>query len=198
MKKRLVSILAAVCGIGALLAQTVPVQTATTYPSAGYSATNSPAAGGVAFSNRVGQVFSPEDLAAQLKNLKVAVDQTLPILSAFNEQYSNSSPGKQTVGSALSGIVSDVLHRNQSSQSGSSGQNTFSTSNLLSVLNGLLSTNSTDASGLLTVNEQDLKSLQSDLQPVEVLLQKLNAGSGTNGFVSPDHNGSQSYSPTGR
>ena len=77
-----------------------------------------------------------------------AIDRTLPSLAAFNEQFSNSgtsvTKGQQSVGGALSDIVSDVLHKNQSAGQGSTtAQNTFSTSNVVSVLRGLLSKNST-------------------------------------------------------
>src|SRR3569832_1913533 len=113
-------------------------QTSPNYGAQGYNA-NSRAAtttGSETFSNQVGQAFSPNQLATQLQNLRAVVDQTLPLLSAFNQSYSNAAPEKQTVGGALSGIVSDVLHRNQSSQNTS--QSSLNGSNLLGILRGLL------------------------------------------------------------
>jgi hypothetical protein len=115
------------------------------------------------------------------------------MLSAFNESYSNSNGGKTSVGSALSGIVSDVLHRNQASGQGSAQSST--SSNLLSVLNGLLNKNSTSTAPA-TPNPQDLISLQNDLQPVVSVLQRLNVSGTSNQITAPYPNGA--LTPTGR
>lgn len=184
-----------------------PVQTTPTYPGTynnqprpynntqpGYNP-NQAGTGGVLFSNQVGQTFSAQDLAAQLENLRSAIDQTLPVLSAFNESYSNSNNGgKESVGGALSGIVSDVLHRNQGAGQTYSGQNS-TTSNLLSVLHGLLNKNPAAASST-TPNPQDLISLQNDLQPVVSVLQRLNVNATSNQISTPYPNGG--LAPTGR
>lgn len=172
--------------------------------SGGYNSTRSGAynpnqspVGGVLFSNRTGQAYSAQDLAAQLQNLRSAIDQTLPILSAFNESYSNSNnSGRETVGGALSGIVSDVLHRNQSSGQSYAGQSS-TTSNLLAALHGLLSKNNSSAAApASTPNPQDLVSLQSDLEPVLSVLQKLNVNGSSNQITAPYPNGG--FAPTGR
>src|ERR1043165_6081730 len=77
--------------------QTYPAQTPQTYPAPGAAGYNQQGMGGLTFSNRMGQTFSPNDLASQLQNLRGVVDQTLPLLSAFNENYSNSvTGGRQT------------------------------------------------------------------------------------------------------
>jgi hypothetical protein len=139
--------------------------------------TNPLASGGSTFSNRLGQSFSTESLVAQLQNLRSVVDQTLPLIAAFNESYSNSAAPatRPTVGGALSGIVSDVLRRNESNQQGYSGaQNTFGTTNLLTVLRGLLTTNANGTAGAPPANAQDLLALQASLQPVAAILQRLN------------------------
>jgi hypothetical protein len=148
--------------------------------------------GGLTFSNRLGQTFSADDLATKLQNLRSAVDQALPALTAFNENYSNNvvTGSRQTVGGALSGLVSDVLHKNQSSgQNSSSGQGgVLSASNVLSVLRGILNTNSTGVSGATPGSAQDLVALQSDLQPVLAVLQRLNVGAGVNPISTPNPN----------
>jgi hypothetical protein len=172
-----------------------PVQTGNTY--------NQPGAGGVLFSNRVGQTYSAQDLAFQLQNLRNVVDQTLPILSAFNESYSNSNNGgHQTIGGALSGIVSDVLHRNQNQTQNSTPSTTgqsLSTSNLLSALQGLLHKNSSTSTSttMATADPQDLISLQTDLQPVITVLQRLNVLANSNQIVTPYPNPTIP-TPTGR
>jgi hypothetical protein len=171
------------------------VQTGNTY--------NQPGAGGVLFSNRVGQTYSAQDLAFQLQNLRNVVDQTLPILSAFNESYSNSNNGgHQTIGGALSGIVSDVLHRNQNQTQNSTPSTTgqsLSTSNLLSALQGLLHKNSSTSTSttMATPDPQDLISLQTDLQPVITVLQRLNVLANSNQIVTPYPNPTIP-TPTGR
>jgi hypothetical protein len=170
--------------------------------AAGYQA-QTPAAnlnqsptGGVLFSNRVGQSFSAQDLAGQLQNLRSAIDSALPILSAFNETYSNSNNGgSETVGGTLSGLVSDVLHGNQASSQTSANESP-TTSNLLSVLHGLLNKNSTTPTPAAAPNPQDLLSLQNDLQPVVSLLQRLNVVGNSNQLSNPSPSGS--FTPTGR
>jgi hypothetical protein len=188
-------------------AQTAPVQTPQNYTYPNNPNNSQQGAGGILFSNQTGQSFSPNQLAAQLQNLRDAVDQTLPLLAAFNQSYSNSvNGGRQTVGGALSGIVSDVLHRNQSSSQTSAGnQSALSATNLLSMLHGLLNTNSNGATGAAPANAEDLKALQADLQPVVTILQRLNVSPNPNPAGMPYNNGTatvppynQGISPTGR
>jgi hypothetical protein len=216
MIKHTISLTILICAATCAVSQTTAPQSSPTYPNGdnnqprrygtpqtGGFQTQTPAsssdqsqAGGVLFSNRLGQTFSAQDLAAQLQNLRSAIDQTVPILSAFNETYSNSNNGgHQTVGSALSGIVSDVLHRNQGSTQTSANASP-TTSNLLSVLHGLLNKNSTTTPQTAAPNPQDLLSLQSDLQPVVSVLQRLNVEGTSNQLAAPYPNGS--LTPTGR
>ena len=70
---------------------------------------------GMTFTNTSGQTFSIEQLANQLSSLRSAVDQTLPVLIAFNESYSNSATGTQTVAGKLSNLLSGALNRNSAS-----------------------------------------------------------------------------------
>ncbi|HLH53983.1 MAG TPA: hypothetical protein VKY92_10255 [Verrucomicrobiae bacterium] len=166
---------------------------------------NQQAAGGVMFTNSSGQTFTANDLALQLQNLRSAVDQAIPVLSAFNENYSNSvGGGRQTVGGALSGIVSDVLHRNQQT-SGANQSSSFSGTNLLAILHGLLNTNAASSTMGAPANAEDLRTLETDLQPVASILQRMNVSPAANSFgtQNPYNNPSlpsrnQSLSPTGR
>lgn len=184
-----------------------PGQTPQNYSYPGNAITNQPTAGGVMFSNRFGQTYSANELAAQLQNLRSIVDQTLPLLSGFNDAYSNSiSGGRQTVGGALSGIVSDVFHRNQQpGQTTGTSQGAFSTTNLMAVLHGLLNTNSAGAAGTAPGNAEDLKALETALQPVASILQRLNVSPTPAAFPNqtPYNNGTvpmpnPNISPTGR
>ena len=206
MKKRLILLFFVSLAPASLFAQYPPAQVPQTYPYPGYANNNPRGRVGFTFTNRVGQVFSPEDLAVQLQNLRAVVDQTLPILSAFNEQYSNSvTAGGQNARGALSGIVTDALHRNQTQTpaQANGNLNALAATNLLSILPGLLSTNSTGAVGASPGNVQDLVALQNQLQSVEPLLQRLNGGPVSSQCATPYYNGPQpnpggNLSPTGR
>jgi len=176
-------------------------RTYTPTPSRGYNNASQSypgqTTGGVLFSNRLGQTFSAQDLASQLQNLRNTIDQTLPMLSAFNESSSNmSNGGQQTVGGALSGIVSDVLHHNQSANQASTSSQNLTTSNLMSVLHGLLNKNSNTPAAATTPNAQDLITLQTDLQPVVSVLDRLNVSGISNQIASPYPN--SGLTPTGR
>ena len=206
MTRKLMFISSAILTAVSVLAQTDPTQPSQTYSPQNYSSnTNQAEARGMTFSNRSGQNFTPQDLASQLQNLRSVVDQTLPILSAFNEQSSNSmANGSQGVGGALSGIVSDVLHRNRGTgQENTAGQGSLHASNLLSILHGLLSTNSTSTASSSPANPQDLISLENDLRPVASLLDRLNVSGNSNFVNAPYNQRSTAYpganpTPTGR
>lgn len=204
MIKNMVFLLSLVLAPAAVLAQTTtttPGAAPQTYPNRGFANTNQAGVGGLSFSNGAGQNFTPEELASQLQNLRAAIDQTLPILSAFNQHASNSiAPGRQTVTGALSGIVSDALRRNRVGQGNTAGQSSFGSSNLLSILHSLVNTNSTGAFGASPSNAQDLIALQSNLESAGTLLQRLNVSPNPNPMATPSP---QPYpggnlSPTGR
>src|ERR1051326_8754576 len=72
--------------------------------------TNQVATTGTMFTNAAGQSYSAEQLAEQLRTLRSSVEQTLPVLSAFTESYSNSQAGKSLTGK-LSDLVSGALNR---------------------------------------------------------------------------------------
>lgn len=195
------------CGATVGSAQTSPVRNPQDYVYPGNPNNNQPGVGGLMFSNRVGQTFSANDLASQLQNLRSSVDQTLPLLSAFNENYSNSVTGnRQTVGRALSGIVSGVLERNQpAGQNNGGNQSALGATNLLALLHGLLSTNTTGAVSAAPSNAEDLKVLETDLQSVVAVLQRLNVSPAPNQYSAPYNNGAvpmpnpnPSLTPTGR
>ena len=196
MTRKLIFVSTAMLTALSVLAQNGPTPPPQAVPQQNSINTSQPEAHGLIFSDRSGQNFTPEDLAMQLQNLRAVVDQTLPILSAFNEQSSNSmATGAQGVGGALSGIVSDVLHRNRGTgQENVAGQSSLHASNLLAILHGLLNTNSPKAATTSPANPQDLIALENDLRPVATLLQRLNV-SGNSNFVSAPYHGPSTASP---
>ena len=196
--KKMLSLLTLCLGAASIWAQNFPATNPQSEVGARGSTNNMTSSGGVTFSNQVGQSFSANQLATQLQTLRSAVDNTLPLLSAFNQSYSNSVSGTQGsasgVSGALSGIVNDVFHRNQGAQN--NGQSFMSASNLLSMLHGLLNTNSTGAGSTPPANAEDLKTLQTELQPVAAVLQRLNVSPAPTTPNNGYSNGN--LTPTGR
>ena len=163
----MLTVLLAVVGIVSVWAQTTPssAPTSVNTPTANYNNQSSTAvSSSMTFSNSSGQAFTVDQLANQLKMLRTAVDQTLPMLTAFNQ--SSAATGSSIKG-RLEGLVSGALNHNTSSPT---------VSNLLTSLKGVLgsSTNTTSATDAKTL--QDLATLQNDLQPLPPLLQSLNIG----------------------
>jgi hypothetical protein len=153
----------------------------------------------VTFTNPVGGVYSADEFAVQLQNLQTAIEQTLPLLTAFTQTYSNSAAGshsnsaaggQKSVTGEVSGLLSNVLHQGATNATfGPTG------SNALTTLEGLLKTN---ASGTASTNAnaetiQDLIALQNHLQSSMVILQKLNVGGSTSATNAPG-----AMAPTGR
>lgn len=135
--------------------------------------------------NNLGGAFSVEQLGSQLQTLRATVEQTLPLLSAFNQRYSAAQPGT-TLGRA----VQNILSENKNQQSGSTAGREIT--NVLAALGALVSTNNNQSVSASTL--QDLATLQKDLQPVEQLLQNLNfTARPTNRVFTPGV-----PSPTGR
>lgn len=165
----LITLLLAPISLISIRAQTVPSSTPTTVnqPRANYnSQLNTSTGSSMTFSNSSGQTFTVDQLANQLKMLRTAVDQTLPMLTAFN-QSSAATGSSQDIKGRLEGLVSGALSHNTSSPT---------VSNLLSSLKGVLGSNTNTASATDAKTLQDLATLQNDLQPLPPLLQSLNIG----------------------
>jgi hypothetical protein len=138
--------------------------------------------GGLTFTNRSGVVYSADQMAAQMQNLRNAVDQTLPVLTAFNETYSNAG-SSQTLSGTLSGLLSGVLNRNSGQATNSTGtsQTSSQLTNLVAGVQRLLTTNSTGSASINANTMRDLVALQTQLQSVDATLRTLNvSGSFTN------------------
>jgi hypothetical protein len=176
-------------------AQTAPPGTISQPPAPPVSGTNELGPNNLSFTNHSGTSYSVEQLAGQLQNLRTSVEQTLPMLSAFNETFSNSvSHGGSSVVGAISGILSGALDRKTANNT--SGH---STTNLLTVLQRLLTTNGPASTTINPNRVQDLNNLQKDLQPVASVLQSLNvAGSSGNRPSAEPGSAPGGLTPTGR
>lgn len=164
--------------------------------------------GNLSFTNSSGTVYTMDQLAVQLQKLRGSVEQTLPMLSAFTQTFSNAAPGgASSIAGAISSILSEALNRNSGQTqnvAGTSGQTTTRTNSLMAVLQGLMNTNATGSAALNPNTVQDLVTLQEDLQPVTSILQNLNVSTNLNQTTSPTtttgnpkpHNGG--LTPTGR
>lgn len=183
------SLVAAILATACASAQTPPGANSTFVAS---PETNRLGLGDLSFTNRAGTVFSADQLAAQLQNLRSAVDQTLPVLTAFNETFSNANGSSSTLSGTLSGLLSGALNR-YAQNTNASGQTSSQLTNLLAGAQRLLSTNSTGSASVNANTLRDLVSLQGQLQPVESTLQSLNV-SVTNSLSVP----TDRLSPTGR
>jgi hypothetical protein len=129
---------------------------------------------------------SAEQLAGQLQDLRSVVEQTLPALSAYTQAASNSTTaGGRSIAGTVGQIISGVLNRNNANATGA----TPGPTNLVGVLEGLLSTN-TPANGANATTLRDLATLQTDLDSVRAALDRLN--------VTGSTNGSGGLTPTGR
>lgn len=127
--------------------------------------------GGIMFSNKSGTVFSVDQLANQLRNLQSSIDQTLPALTAFNESFTGNSG--ESIGGALSNLVTSVLKKNNNT---SSTQIPAAVTSLISAMRGQGNVGSTSIPANAT---KDLITLQNDLQPITGIFQDLNPGGAT-------------------
>jgi hypothetical protein len=154
----------------------------------------------LSFTNSAGGVYSVDQLAGQLQNLRASIDQTLPMLTAFTQTYSNAvSGGKTTVSGAISGIISKVLK--ETNAPNATAQNAAWGTNLLAALQQSLNRNA-PAPAATPTRAEDVAALQQQLQPVPGMLQRMNVGGSTNQLAAPGGTISQPSpgqpTPTGR
>lgn len=136
---------------------------------------------------------SVDQLAIQLQSLRSSVEQTLPVLTAFNQQ-AGATASTNGLGGALSGLISGIFGKNSNSaSSATSGQRL---TNVLSALGALVSTNSQGTVSIDSATLQNLAALEKDLQPVAQVMRNLNLGS-TN-QVTPTQGTPGGLTPTGR
>lgn len=152
--------------------------------SAGYN--NPYGQSSMTFSNRSGAMFSIDQLAAQMKAVQAAVDQALPTLAAFNEDFVAGNPGaNSSLGGTLSNLLSGVLRQNNNNNSPGASTPVI---NLMTALRQ-------NSKGVIPSSAnvpRDLQSLQTELTSVQQIFQNLGVVGGI--YSSP---GSQVISSPG-
>src|SRR5712671_569055 len=103
-----------------LFAAALGITSAAAQTAAPTSTSAQPPAASIIFTNHSGGTFSVDQLANQLQNLRTAVDELLPNLTAFNESVASTSASKKGWTGTLSGLVSDSLQKNSKDTSGQS------------------------------------------------------------------------------
>jgi hypothetical protein len=167
-------------------------------PSGTLSSTNQTAAStssSAVFTNSSGQTFTADQLAENLKNLRAAIEQTIPMITAISETYSNSAGRDKSWTGRLSEFVSGALSKE--------GQGTNQSSSRLNEVVGTVRGffgSKTNASTVSTAADdttmQKLVTLENQLKPVVPTLDQLNvasAASGSQVISSP-----KPLTPTGR
>jgi hypothetical protein len=154
----------------------------------------------LSFTNQSGVAYSVADLEGVLRNLQSHIDQTLPILSAFNTNFGSASGG--SAAEALGGVLSKVLSKNRgqnssqdASENSSSSGGSSVTSNLVGVLRGILTTNNSNAVTINPNTVAQLQALQHNLQVATSILRTLNVESFPEGTGQTN---APALTPTGR
>jgi hypothetical protein len=142
---------------------------------------------GNSFTNRSGSSFSTAQLGSQLQQLRSLVEQTLPVLVGYTETVSNTAgTANRSVGGTVTDLLSGVLNRRGNQQNTTAGNNVFSGTNVVNVLQGLLNTNANNTTAVNTTALKDLGDLQSQLQAINSTLQRLNiTGTNSIGTLTP-------------
>jgi hypothetical protein len=163
--------------LGAAILAGVSAWGQATPPGSAYPAKGS----NLTFTNPMGGSYSADEFAVQLQNLRTSIEQTLPLLTAFTQTYSNTAPGtnmppggKKSVTGEASGYLSGLLQKGATNAAlGSAG------TNAITKLEGLLGTNAPGSTGTNADTMQDLIELQNHLLPSLAILQRLNVGGGS-------------------
>lgn len=171
-------------GIFSVQAQT-PAPVTSAPPPGTISSTNALGMGNVTFTNSSGQSYTMPQLAGQLQNLRAAVEDSLPLLSAFNETFSNTLSGSQgTLASAIFGIFSGNRNSASQEQGNATNANSSRLGNLLGALQGILGNTNAPTTALNTNTVHDLVALENELQPVASILRSLNLQPAANTAIS--------------
>src|SRR5438552_3388771 len=103
-------------GSSSVWAQTPPPGTISQPATSPNAFTNQVGTASNSFTNASAVAYSADQLAGQLRDLRSAVDRTLPVLSALTESYSNAS-GNQSIAGRLEGLLSGARNRGSSQAS---------------------------------------------------------------------------------
>lgn len=124
--------------------------------------------------NSQGQVYSPDQIESQLVDLRTAVNQAMPALTAITEVYSNSTAGTQGgVVGGIAGVLGGVLDQNTNNNA--IGQS--STNTLGRILRDAISAASTNATTTNINQLRDFVILQSHLQAINPVFDRLGVSS---------------------
>ena len=147
--------------------------------SSSTTGTNQSGFGGLTFTNRSGQVVSSEDIQNQLAELRRAIEEATPVLSAVTQSYSNSAAAqKLSVAEGIAGVLGGILAGNTNKASGESASG--STNALGRILQGVLGA-TTNAAPVNAAEFKDLVALQQHLQAVGPILQRLGVSTNASG-----------------
>jgi hypothetical protein len=122
--------------------------------------------------NQSGQTFTTEEIQNQLEDLHRSVEETMPILTAVTQTYSNSAAqAKPTVAGGIANVLGGLLNRNTNN----TGQASPARTNTLGrILQGVLSaTMTTNAPAANAAEFRDVAALQEHLQAMRPILQRL-------------------------
>ena len=137
--------------------------------------------GSVTVTNVPGETYSLDRIAAQIRELHRAVNQTMPMLDALTQSQTNSSSGGQQSSGGLADILGGILRQNTNQTAGRSTEGTNAWGNILrGVLGGNTNSAASASSGTSTLS--DLTALREQLQNLAPLLQRLDSAS-TNGLT---------------
>ena len=195
MKKLIIQFVTLTLSAVSLYAQAQPGdQRISTPPTAApWSGTNTVGITGVTATN---QPYSLNELAAQLANLNTAVEQTMPVLSEVTSQAASAPASRgQELADAVSGVLFGALGRGTNGGSAGLGRYSSGVSNFLSGFSGS-NTNRSGMASLDAITLGQLRTLQSDLNPVLTILRNLRIG--TNQVSNPQGTPSAPLAPTGR
>src|SRR3954451_13881881 len=93
------------------------------------------------FTNSAGQVFSAAKFADNLKNLRSAIEQTMPMVAAITESQTNAAHKTSSQDKTLTGKVTDFVSGAIKEDKNSSSQSSSGSSKVVGALRGLLKTN---------------------------------------------------------
>jgi hypothetical protein len=162
--------------------------------SAQTSGASTAAAANLTFTNSAGKSYTVDNLATQLQRLQQAVDETLPVLTAFNETFGATNTttvtGSRTLVGSLSNAVAGVWQRRSNRDTNtlaatptdSSTKGKTYVTNAVAVLRDLLAPSGGTASATAATSSldnntvQELVTLQTNLQPTASILKDLHLG----------------------
>jgi hypothetical protein len=157
--------------------------------------TNALGSPSLTFTNPSGGSFSVADLENNLANLNATIEQTLPLLAAFNTNSSSTAPSG-TLGGVLSKVLTGEGNQNANpSESPSKGSKV--TSNLVGILRGILTTTNTSGVQVSANTAAQLQMLQQQLESSRTILAALNFTNSAGGLTYRT-NSNGILTPTGR